>query len=65
MLQNNKTIIIKQSTHENLRSEDRIKFEASLGCDVGFPSVCCEYHWLIKNLQSRIELHGWEGTGLN
>ena len=20
------------------------------GVDVGFPSVCCEYHWLIKEL---------------
>ena len=28
------------------------EFKASLVyvCDVGFPSVCCEYHWLIKIL---------------
>ena len=32
--------------------------------DVGFPSVCCEYHWLIKNSfeyiaeQGRTEIGG-------
>ena len=36
-------------------------------CDVGFPSVCCEYHWLIKKLfwPDKVEYQYAEKTKVN
>ena len=33
-----------------LKLKPSFLFKQKRGGDMGFPSVCCEYHWLIKKL---------------
>ena len=52
-----RSMYVLSCAHRGLRSTplqlSTLSFETS---DVGFPSVCCEYHWLIKKVS-------WACTG--